>query len=126
MTLKTYLILMGFGAATAWAGVGIIVTAIDPATAPRVVLGAFYAALFLALTGTFAVAGFGARATLLRADPLVSRHALVALRQGMLLAALTVIFLALTRAGLFTWWTAVLALGGTSTAEYFFVAASGR
>jgi hypothetical protein len=126
MTLKAFLITMGLGSAIAWAAVALVVTAIDPATASTAVFAAFYAALFLALAGTFSVAGFGARVALLRNDPLMSRHALVALRQAVLLAGFVVTCLGLTRAGFLSWWTIALVVAAMSAAEYFFVAASSR
>ncbi len=123
MTLRSYLASMFAGTVLAWTGVAMILTRTDPADARAVVLGIFYTALFLALTGTFSLAGFGLRMGLLKQQYFVSRQVLVAFRQALLLSLLLVIALMLQSKGILTWWNALLILGAVTLLESFFISA---
>jgi hypothetical protein len=123
MTLRIYLVSMLAGTLGAWAAVGMILTLTDPADARAVVLAILYAALFLALTGTFSLIGFVLRLWLFKQQYFVSRQVLVAFRQALLLALLLVIALALQSKSLLTWWNALLVLGAVTFLEFFFVSA---
>lgn len=111
------------GTVLAWTGVVLVLTMTDPTDARAVVLGIFYAALFLALTGTLSLAGFGMRIWLLKQQYFVSRQVLVSFRQAMLLSLLLVTALILQSKGILTWWNALLVLGAVTLLEFFFITA---
>ena len=123
MTLRSYLISMIAGTLAAWAGVGMILGLTDPTDARAVVLFIFYAALFLALTGTLSLIGFGLRIWLLKQHYFVSRQVLVAFRQAMLLSLLLITALILQSKGILTWWNGALILGALTLLESFFITA---
>jgi hypothetical protein len=123
MTLRSYLASMIMGTVLAWTGVVMILTMTDPTDARAVVLGIFYTALFLALTGTLSLAGFGMRIWLLKQHYFVSRQVLVSFRQAMLLALLAVTALILQSKSILSWWNALLILGAVTLLESFFITA---
>lgn len=125
MTLRSYLLMVAAATLIAWICVAMIVTMTSPADAHAAVLGILYTAGFLALAGTYSLAGFGLRIWLLKQHYFVSRHVLIALRQGMLLALLTVIALVLASRGILSWWTALLTMGALTLFEFFFVSGKG-
>ncbi len=123
MTLRQYLVLMGMGTALSWAAVALIVTSVDPFATQAVVLGAFYASLFLALTGTISLLGFTLRVVLLRGQLVVSRQVAVSFRQAVLLGLLVIIALVLKSWALLTWWNALLVVAALTLLEFFFISA---
>lgn len=123
MTLRQYLVLMCIGTALAWAAVALIVSSVDPFETQSVVFGAFYASLFLALTGTLSLIGFTARVALLKEKLVVSVQVAVSFRQAVLLALLIVVSLFLKSRSLLTWWNALMIVAALTVLEFFFISA---
>lgn len=123
MTLRSYLVTMVAGTALAWTAVGLVITMTDPTESRSVVVGILYFAIFLALTGTLSICGFGLRVWLLKQHYFISRQVLIAFRQGILLAALLVIALILQSKGILTWWIGMLIVAAMTTLEFFFITA---
>ncbi|MBI4457386.1 hypothetical protein HY633_00290 [Candidatus Uhrbacteria bacterium] len=126
MTLRQYLILMALATLVAWAAVLVILTGVDPERSTISIFVVLYAALLLASTGTFAIAGFLTRFHLARAGMLRSRQVVAAFRQALLLSILFVTALFLRGAGLLSWWNAIHLAAATSAAELFFATARAK
>jgi hypothetical protein len=126
MTLRQYLLLMAFGTALAWTAVGIVVTSADPAESQAVVFAVLYAAVLLALTGTFSIAGLALRVWLLSRQTLISRQVAISFRQSVLLSMLLTVALILKGQDLLTWWTALLLIAAITVLEFFFISAKLR
>jgi hypothetical protein len=126
MTLRQYLLLMGFGSLLAWTAVGVVVTNTDPAGAAPAVFGVVYASAFLALAGTLSLLGFALRAFATDRGGAVSRQASTSFRQGALLAVMLVAALALESRSSLTILTAILLLMGTAFVEVFLISAKVR
>ena len=118
--------LMGVGTALAWSAVGLIIGTVDPTQTQSVVFGAFYASLFLALTGTLSIIGFVLRVAFLRQQLVVSRHVAVSFRQAIMLALLIIVSLFLQSRSLLTWWNALLIVAAITMLEFFFISAKVR
>ena len=102
MTLKNYLIVMGAMTAVCWGIFVMMLNFIDPTATNWLGFMFFYAALFLALSGTAALIGFIIRFVALRRE-LAFYAVSTAFRQSFLFALFIVISLFLLAAGLFTW-----------------------
>jgi len=124
MTLRQYLIFMAIGTALAWTAVGLVVSAVDPTAAVPLVFVIFYAALFLALTGTIALIAFGLRIALLREQLVVSRHVAISFRQAFLFSFILCLALFLRSKHLLNWWNGALIVIAISLLEGFFISAS--
>jgi len=123
MTLRQYLIIMGAGTALAWSSVMLIISNADPFKTRSVIFFAFYASLFLALTGTFSLIGFSARVALFKERLVVSRQVAVSFRQAVLLSFLVVLSLFLKSRSLLTAWNVLLLIAALTTLEFFFISA---
>jgi hypothetical protein len=126
MPLKHYLLLMVLGTALAWSAVALVIGTTDPTTAQPLIFGAFYVSLFLALTGTFSVAGFILRIGLLKQQLVVSRHVAISFRQAILLALLVVTALFLQSQSLLTWWSAIIIVMALTLLEFILISAQMR
>ncbi len=120
MSLRLYLLLMSLATIVAWFGWGVVVTnqVPDPAMAMPFLL--FYASLFVALTGTFAIIGFLVRFHT-RQDDLPFRQVVLAFRQAISYAVLLVIVLVLQSKRLLTIWNTFFLLGAFILLELFFL-----
>lgn len=126
MTLKQYFFWMILATALCWLGWSSIVRMVDPAEAGILGLFLFYAALSLALIGTFSVVGLAFRALTRRHEP-VSRHAATSFRQSVLLTGLMAGSLALQSRSLLTWWNLLLFIATMTVLEFFLISfRSGR
>ena len=126
MTLRQYFFWMSLATALCWLGWLSVVRMVDPAEAGVMGLSLFYAALALALLGTFSVAGLAFRALTRRQEP-VSRHAATAFRQSLLLTCLVAGSLALQSKSLLTWWNLLLFIATMTVLEFFLMSfRSGR
>lgn len=124
MTLRQYLIFMAIGTALAWTAVGLVVSAVDPTSAVPLVFVIFYAALFLALTGTIAIAAFGLRIALLKEQLVVSRHVGISFRQAFLFAFILCFALFLQGKHILNWWNGTLMVIAITFLESFFISAA--
>lgn len=120
MTLKGYLATMSAATAFCWLGWGYIVTVVDPTDTTWAGFLLFYAALFLALAGTAALAGFAVRYRTLKRQ-LVFRLVQDAFRQSFLLAFLLVAALFLLSKNLFSWVNLLFLVVGLALIEYFLI-----
>ncbi len=110
---------MAISTTLCWFGVFSIINIVDPSEGGLLGLLLFYAALCLALIGTFSVLGMLFRAALRRHEA-VSRHVAVSFRQSLLLTVLVLGSLILQSRALLTWWNLLL-FGGTLTLLEFFL-----
>ena len=126
MTLRQYFFWMILATALCWLGWLSVVWMVDPAEAGVLGLFLFYAALSLALIGSFSVVGLGLRALARRQEP-VSRHAATSFRQSVLLTGLMAGSLALQSRSLLTWWNLLLFVATMTVLEFFLISfRSGR
>ncbi|MEK7545701.1 MAG: hypothetical protein AAB554_01325 [Patescibacteria group bacterium] len=125
MTLRQYFIWMIVATALCWLGWLSVIWMIDPAEAGLLGFFLFYAALCLALIGTFSVAGLGFRALARRQEP-VSRHAATSFRQGVLLTVLMAGSLAMQSRSLLTWWNLMLFIITVTVLEFFLISFRSR
>ena len=121
MTLRQYLLIMSLGTILSWGAVGLIMRTFYPTDIQSTVLIIFYISLFLALVGTFSLAGFILRIFLLKQQLLVSRHVAISFRQGILLALLLIVALILQSKSMLSWWSALLAVLALTILEFFFI-----
>src|SRR5688572_19215662 len=126
MTLRQYFFWMILATALCWIGWWSVVRVIDPAEGGLLGFFLFYAALCLALIGTFSVAGLAFRALTRRHEP-VSRHAATSFRQSVLLTCLMAGSLMLQSRSLLTWWNLLLFIATMTVLEFFLISfRSGR
>ncbi len=111
---------MALSTTLCWIGVFSIVNIVDPLESPTLGLVLFYAALSLALLGTFSALGMLSR-TALRRHEAVTRHIASSLRQSLLLTALVVGALFLQSRTILTWWNLLLFAGTLVFLEFFLI-----
>lgn len=110
MSLPRFLVLLGVSTLLSWVTWGLVLFYLDPSAGAFNVL-LFAASLFLALSGTVALAGFVVRLWRSGAVEFVLYRALAtSVRQGFLLGALTVTVLVLQGSRLLRWWNALALL----------------
>ncbi|MFH2063222.1 MAG: hypothetical protein ABIJ46_03665 [bacterium] len=126
MTLRQYLTMMAAGTALSWGAVCLMVTMIDPTVSRPAVFVVFYASLLLSLTGTFALAGFVSRVSLLGKRDQLSRQVAVSFRQALMLSLTAVAILFMQSQGVLTWWNAVLTAAAATVLEAFFISVGNR
>jgi hypothetical protein len=119
MSLKNYLILMGFSTILCWASWLIVIFYVTPDSG-NLGLFLFYASLFLALAGTFSIIGFFIRYWFTSEEKLF-KHIGIAFRQAILFSVLLTGCLILQSAHLLTWWNALLFILFLSILETFFL-----
>jgi hypothetical protein len=126
MTLRQYFFWMVLSTVLCWLGWWSVVWMVDPAEAGLLGIFLFYAALSLALIGTFSIFGLLFRALKRRQEP-VSRHAATSFRQSVLLTVLVSGSLALQSRSLLTWWNIMLFIATVTVLEFFLISyRSGR
>jgi hypothetical protein len=112
---------MGIATLVVWGLVAIIVLSVNPFEASAAVMGVFYGTLFLAVAGTFSLAGFVIRTGLLGKRDLISFQVIVAFRQALLLAALVVALLFLRSRGQLHWLSVLALIGAMTVIEFVFI-----
>lgn len=118
MTLRQYLIWMALGTCIAWGAFYLVVMYLNPNTAGNLGLLFFYLALFLSISGTLTLLGFGWRFWRHR-DEVLFRQVTISFRQGALLAFMAVGALFLQANALLTWWNLGLLIVGLTLLEFF-------
>lgn len=120
MSLKAYLWGLKFSTFLALLAWGLIVFYVDPEKSGLTGQALFYASLFLALAGIFALFF-----TLIRRRTKDGEeqlfHVGMSLRQGLLLAALAIVILAMQHFRVLIWWDGLLVLAGVLLAELYFL-----
>jgi hypothetical protein len=120
MTLRGYLGTMAATSVVSWLGWIYVLVTIDPTSTNWLGFLLFYLSLFLALTGTTAIAGFLVRFIALK-HALVFRQVKDAFRQSFLFALLIVAALYLLSQHLFSWLNAAFLVITLSLLEYFLI-----
>lgn len=108
MPLSRYLLIMASATLFCWLAWFLTLFNINPLEAGFLSFFAFYASLFLALCGTFAVAGFVLRAWIFKQDEPHFRHVSKTFRHGLLFSALIILALLLQSQRLLRWWSIIL------------------
>lgn len=103
MSLRQYASLMLAGTALCWVVWIFVVGFLDPASAGWLGFGLFYAALFLALVGSFALLGLMIRGLLLQRES-VLQHVAISFRQAFSFAFVVIAALFLQSKDILTWW----------------------
>lgn len=112
--------IMFLATATCWGVFILVLNMIDPFVTNGVGFGLFYGSLFLAVTGTAAIAGFLVRFIFLKHE-LAFRSVKSAFRQSFLIGFLMIAILILISHDLFTWVNLFLLIIGLALVEYFLV-----
>lgn len=121
MSLRSYLALMILATIACYLGFGVVVYFFDPFVAGNwLVLPFFYASLFLALVGTFAVLGLILRLFFTK-EKLVFKKVTTSFRQAIWFALLIIISLYLRKAGVLAWKNIILLVFAFSLLELFFI-----
>lgn len=121
MTVRQYLLLMGFSALLCWIAWFFVLFSMEPidGVVPAVLL--FYLTAFCAVSATFSVVGFWVRRRW-RPDDLLPQQIVTCFRQSLLLGALVVVVLLLQRQGVLTWMRFVLFVLSMSMFEFIVLA----
>lgn len=120
MTLRSYLIIMLLTTLLCWAGWGCVLFTVDPESTNWIGFLLFYFSLFLAMTGTAAIAGFLIRFAGLKRE-LAFYSVKEAFRQSFLFAFLIIAVLFLLSKNLFTWLNLGLLVVGMTILEFFLI-----
>ena len=103
----------------AWVSWVLVISIINPTQAAWWGFFFFYVTLFLALFGSFGVAGLAIRLTVAHRQLTVSRDASMSLRQAFLWSLALVVPLALQAQRLLTWWVFILLILTFTVVEFF-------
>jgi hypothetical protein len=123
MTLSRYLLTMSIATLICWSLWLCVIFTINPEKTNWIGFTLFYVSIFLALSGTFAIAGFFFRFKI-RRQLIAFRSAKEAFRQSFLLATLIVASLILLSRDLFSWLNLSLLLLGLTILEFFWLSLS--
>lgn len=117
MTLKSYLTIMLFATGICWGALWFVLNTVNPETTNWLGFSLFYLSLFLAISGTAAVAGFLIRFVGLKRE-LAFYSVKVAWRQSFLFAFLITVSLYLASKDLLSWLNLILLVVALSALEY--------
>ena len=121
MTPLYYITGVFVAAALGWASWFVVLNKMSPFISGTLALSLFYASLFMALTGTFALIGYYLRLAISQKKDKVTLHLNTALRQGALLSFMLCVGLSFQRLRVLTWWDAALLLIIVVLLEYYFM-----
>ena len=116
---KSYLLGLAALAALGWSAILIVLFRLDPFTSTALAVPFFLAALFLALVGTFSLAGFYFRVWFRRGE-IYLQHISISLRQSIFLTVAVEIALVFQILRILTWWDGVLIVAAISLVEIYF------
>lgn len=108
MSLRLYALFMSLGTLICWIAWTLVIRSTDPTTAPWFIFFFFYASLFLALVGTFALLGFLWRIWQHREVVVLLRHVRKTFRQGIFFAMLVTGSVYLKAQDWLSWWSILL------------------
>ena len=123
MTLRSYLTVMAVMTIICWSVWTFLFFAVNPEITNWIGLFLFYAALFLALVGTTALAGFIVRFIALKQE-LVFKLVKEAFRQSFLFSTLIIASLILLSRNLFSWLNLFFLVAAISILEFFLISYS--
>ncbi|MBI1908023.1 hypothetical protein HYS28_01220 [Candidatus Uhrbacteria bacterium] len=121
MNLRDYLIALSVGTVAALSAAGIVLFAIDPATAGALAFLALYVTLGAGAVGLFSIVGTLARVSRDKTGD-VGVAVARSLRQGVFFAVLFLASLYLSSRDMLTIWTVVLLVLLVTLVEFFFLA----
>ncbi|MFH1375887.1 MAG: hypothetical protein ABIH35_04440 [Patescibacteria group bacterium] len=119
MTSKSYLLGIFVTALLGWTALVIVFYRLDPFTSTALAIPFFFAALFLALTGTLTLIGFYGRVWFRRGEIYV-QHISIAFRQAVLLTVAVEVALAFQILRILTWWDGILIAAAVGLVEVYF------
>lgn len=117
MTIRGYIAFMVAGSSIAALAWYVVLSTVDPFTAPFFGIALFYLAFSLALLGAFTLLIFVARSMIDR-EELPVRTLGIAVREAFWAVAFLVIVLVLLRRNMLAWWNVIPLVLGFSLAEY--------
>ncbi|OGH68058.1 MAG: hypothetical protein A3C15_00945 [Candidatus Magasanikbacteria bacterium RIFCSPHIGHO2_02_FULL_50_9b] len=120
MSLRGFLVIVGFTDALAWAAWLLLLTTTNPESG-RSILILFHLIFALALLGLFAVIGFTIRVYIRKRDELTHLYIKRTFRQATLLSLLVVIALMLSHNDWLRWWVLLLVIAALAAWEHFFL-----
>ena len=119
MTSRSYLLGIFTTALLGWAALTIVFYRLDPFISTALAIPFFFAALFLALTGTLTLIGFYGRVWFRRGE-IYLQHISIALRQAVLLTIAVEVALAFQILRILTWWDGILIAAAVGLVEVYF------
>lgn len=120
MTLRKYLLLMGMASLVCWLAFFMVVFYLNPFSGGIIAVFFFYASLFLAIVGSFAIIGFILRRKFLQGE-LIFRQVAVTFRQAFWFGLLVTISLGLKKMNMLTWYNSLLLILVLVVLEFFFL-----
>jgi hypothetical protein len=133
MTHNKYLLIIGLAGILSWTAWSLVLQNLEPCgsydyytfcgnvSKPALIL--FFASLFFALTSTFTITGYYLRLYLNKNEVFIN-HINIALRQGTLLALLTLAALGMLGVSVLTWWSGILLITAFSLFEFYIASVS--
>ena len=103
----------------AWIGWTITVFKFDPLTQINIALPFFFVTLLIALSCTFTILGFYFRVWLFK-NEIFYKHINIAIRQGIVIAVLTIVCLLYQMMRVLTWWSGLSIIVGAIFLEFYF------
>lgn len=120
MSLRGYLIILGFGTSLCWLAFFSVIFLINPEQAEFLAFLFFYLSLGFALIGTFAASGTLIRYVFAK-DEMAHKHVSIASRQSVLFAGLILLSLFLQSQRLLAWWNLIILVVVAALIELFFI-----
>lgn len=102
-----------------WASWFVVLYKLSPFSQPALSLSLFYASLFIALAGTFALIFYFLRVWANKKE-IYNVHLNTSLRQGVLLSVMIIVGLGFQRLRVLTWWDGLLLLAIVLLIEFYF------
>ncbi len=121
MSSRNYLLGILLIAVLGWSALAIVILRLDPFRSTALAIPFFFAAVFLALTGTLTLAGFYGRVWFRRGE-IYLQHISIALRQSVLLTLAVEFALAFQVLRILTWWDGILIAAAVGLVEIYFSA----
>lgn len=121
MTHQRYIMIIGTAALVSWLAFYLVIEKLDPFASTGLSLALFFISLFFALTSTFTIVGFYLRVWFNK-NEIYYDHINVSLRQGILLAMITLGCLLFQLLSVLTWWSGLLLIGAVTMIEFYLVA----
>lgn len=130
--MNKYILIIGFAGIISWIAWILVVKNLEPCitydyymfckntSKPAMIL--FFTSLFFALVSTFAIASYCLRLFFNKNEVLLD-HINTALRQGTLLALLTLTAMGMLAIGILTWWSGILLIAAFSLLEFYIASA---
>lgn len=120
MIYNTYLLSIIITTIFGWASWGVVVKKLSPFTTPELALSLFYASLFIALAGTFALFIYYLKAWKTKTHS-YSTQMNTSIRQGLLISGMICSALVFQRLKVLTWWDGLLLLFIVLLIEFYFM-----